>query len=125
MTSTRTTTLTVGSALLGSTRPDELRAWYGKVLAPHHHGDGPIRFGDFGLVIDGRDDIAATTQEPGRFVLNFHVDDIDAVDAQLRAAEVEWLVPIEERPFARVGTFVDPDGNYRQVIQLNPDYDHS
>ncbi len=125
MTTIRTTALTLGSALLGSTRPTELRDWYVRVLAPEHEGDGPIRFGDFGLVIDGRDDVAASTQEPGRVVLNFHVDDIDAVDAQLRAAEVEWLVPIDERPFARIGTFVDPDGSYLQVIQLNPDYDHS
>ncbi|WP_425567834.1 hypothetical protein [Nonomuraea dietziae] len=45
-------------------------------------------------------------------ILNAHVDDFDAVEAQLRAAGVEWLVPVADRPSGRFGTFADPDGNY-------------
>lgn len=107
-----------GSILLGTTRPAELRDWYRKVLAPGHTGDGPIDFGGFMLVIDQRDDLAAKTKEPGRMILNFHVEDFDAVEAQLRAAGVEWLVPVADRPSGRFGTFADPDGNYLQIIQF-------
>src|SRR5438552_1828163 len=80
------TTPTIGSVLLGTTRPTELRDWYRRTLAPEHTGDGPIDFGGFRLVIDGRDDVAATNTEPGRAIFNFHVDDIDEVEARLRDA---------------------------------------
>jgi predicted enzyme related to lactoylglutathione lyase len=109
----------LGSLLLGTTRPEELRAWYRAALARDHEGDGPIDVGGFLLVIDGRDDVGETSVEPGRMVLNFHVDDFDAIEAQLRSAGVEWLEPVAERPSGRFGTFVDPDGNYLQVIQFS------
>lgn len=112
------TALKPGSILLGTTRPAELRDWYRKALAPDHTGDGPIDLGGFLLVIDQRDDVAAKNEEPGRMILNFHVDDIDAVEARLRAAGVEWVAPVTERPSGRFGTFVDPDGNYLQIIQF-------
>ncbi|ADB33046.1 Glyoxalase/bleomycin resistance protein/dioxygenase [Kribbella flavida DSM 17836] len=112
------TTLHPGSILLGSTRPAELRDWYRKALAPDQDGDGAIDLGGFLLVIDHRDDIASTNPEPGRMMLNFHVDDFAAVEAQLQAAGVQWLAPGEDRPAGRFGTFVDPDGNYLQIIQF-------
>jgi catechol 2,3-dioxygenase-like lactoylglutathione lyase family enzyme len=107
-----------GSILLGSANPAQLRDWYRKALAPDHVGEGPIVLGDFLLIIDQRDDVAAKNHEPGRMILNFHVSDFDAVEAQLRAAGVNWLTPVEDRPGGRFGTFVDPDGNYLQIIQL-------
>jgi NAD(P)-dependent dehydrogenase (short-subunit alcohol dehydrogenase family) len=107
-----------GSILLGTTRPAELREWYRRTLAPEHEGDGPFNLGGFLLVIEQRDDVEAKNNEPGRMILNFHVDDFDAVAAQLRAAGVDWLVPVSDRPGGRFGTFTDPDGNYLQIIQL-------
>jgi uncharacterized glyoxalase superfamily protein PhnB len=111
-------TLKPGSLLLGSTRPEELRDWYRRTLAPEYKGEGPIDLGGFLLVIDGRDDVSASNNEPGRSILNFHVDDFDAVEKQLVAAGVEWLHPAEDRPVGRFGTFTDPDGNYLQIVQF-------
>ncbi|HEV3382590.1 MAG TPA: VOC family protein [Trebonia sp.] len=108
----------LGSILLGTTRSAELREWYRKVLAPGYEGEGPINFGGFLLVIEQRDDVSATNNEPGRMILNFHVDDFDAVEAQLQAAGEDWLNPVADRPSGRFGTFVDPDGNYLQIIQF-------
>ena len=113
------TTLKPGSILLGTTRPAELRDWYRRAVAPDHDGDGPIDLGGLLLVIDQRDDVDAKNTQPGRMILNFHVDDFDAAEAQLRAAGVQWLVPAEDRPVGRFATFVDPDGNYLQLIQFN------
>lgn len=113
-----TTALKPGSILLGSTEPEKLRAWYRKVFAPGHEGEGPIDLGGFLVVIDKRDDIGARNTEPGRAILNFHVGDFDAVAARLQAAGVDWLVPLEDRGTARFGTFADPDGNYLQIIQF-------
>ncbi|MFC0626318.1 VOC family protein [Kribbella deserti] len=112
------TTIKPGSILIGTQQPDELREWYRQALAPDHEGDGAIDFGGFLLVIDGRDDVDAKNSEPGRTILNFHVDDFDAVEAQLRSAGVNWLFPVADREAGRFGTFADPDGNYLQIIQL-------
>ncbi len=108
-----------GSILLGTTQPTQLRDWYRRVLAPAYGGEGPIDLGGFLLVIEHRDDIAAKNNEPGRIILNFHVDDFDAVQAQLLAAGADWLDPVADRPSGRFGTFADPDGNYLQIIQFN------
>jgi len=107
-----------GSILLGTTRPGELRDWYRTALAPEHQGDGPIDLGGFLLVIEQRNDVGPKSDEPGRWILNFHVDDFDAVEAQLRAAGVQWIAPAEDRPSGRFATFADPDGNYLQIIQF-------
>lgn len=108
----------LGSILLGTTHAAELRDWYRQVLAPKYNGEGPIDIGGFLLVIEQRDDVNAKNNEPGRMILNFHVDDFDAIEAQLQAAGVEWLAPVADRPSGRFGTFVDPDGNYLQIIQF-------
>lgn len=111
-------TMPAGSILLGSTRADDLRDWYLKVLAPDHPGDSPIKLGDLILVIEGRDDVSDTNPEPGRSILNFHVDDFARYEAQLNAAGVEWIAEATDRPGGRFATFADPDGNYLQIIQF-------
>jgi hypothetical protein len=110
-----------GSILLGTTQPAELRDWYRRTLAPEYSGTGPIDLGSFLLVIDQRDDLETKNSEPGRMILNFHVEDFDAVEGQLRAAGVDWLTPVTDRPSGRFGTFTDPDGNYLQIIQFKQD----
>jgi hypothetical protein len=81
-----------GSILIGTTQPAELR-----------------------------DDIDAENNEPGRMMLNFHVDDFDAVEAQPRAAGVDLLVPVADRSAGRFGTFAHPDLNYLQIRQFKQD----
>jgi catechol 2,3-dioxygenase-like lactoylglutathione lyase family enzyme len=110
-------TPTPGSILLGTTHPEELRDWYRRALAPEYKGEGPIDLGGFLLVIENRDDVDAKNNEPGRFILNFHVDDFEAVEEQLKAAGVKWI-SVDDRPSGRFGTFADPDGNYLQIIQF-------
>lgn len=113
-------TMPAGSILLGSTRATELVQWYREVVAPDHTGDGPIVIGELWLVIEQRDDVSDTNPEPGRSILNFHVDDFPRYQKQLDAAGVEWIAPPEDRASGRFGTFKDPDGNYLQLIQLQP-----
>ena len=120
-------TLKPASIILGSTQPARLREWYLKVLTPEravdtsaspHGGEGPIDLDGFILVIEGRDDIHAQNPQPGRVLVNFHVDDFDAAEKQLQAAGVQWLMPVADRPSGRFGTFADPDGNQLQIIQF-------
>ena len=120
-------TPTLGSILLGTAEPDRLRDWYAAALAPADAGSGftevtptmfAATFGETSLLIDGRSDVAGKNLEPGRVVLNFHVDDARAVAEHLDALGVTWLVELEEREGGLFGTLVDPDGNYVQIIEL-------
>jgi predicted enzyme related to lactoylglutathione lyase len=108
----------LGSILLGTASPERLRGWYDKAFAPEHDEYGWLTFGEFGVLIDGRDDVADKNPEPGRVILNFHVDDARAVAARLNDMGVTWLVELEEREHGLFGTLVDPDGNYVQIIQV-------
>ena len=117
----------LSSILLGTSDPERLRDWYAAALAPADAGGGFTEvtptmfagtFGDTSLLIDGRSDVADKNPEPGRVVLNFHVDDARAVAEHLHSLGVTWLVELEEREGGLFGTLVDPDGNYVQIIQL-------
>lgn len=112
----------LNSMLLGSTDPDRLKSWYVDGFQARVDGYGNLDLGDFGLVIEKRDDVAPKTVEPGRFVINFAVEDIEAAAAHLRSCDVEWLVEPEDRGVGWFATLVDPDGNYVQLIQMKPEY---
>lgn len=112
----------LGSILLGSTDPDRLRSWYVDAFAATSTEDGPVQFGDVGIVFDHRDDVSAATPEPGRVIVNFHTDDVRADEARLNDLGAHWLAPVEDRGPGLFGTVVDPDGNYVQIIQMKPDY---
>jgi catechol 2,3-dioxygenase-like lactoylglutathione lyase family enzyme len=115
----------LGSILLGTTNPRRLRDWYEAALGPEGGGFTEVSptmfagtFGDVGLLIDGRDDVADKNPEPGRVILNFHVQDARATAARLDELGVTWLVEPEEREGGVFGTLVDPDGNFIQIIEF-------
>ncbi|QUH00458.1 VOC family protein [Saccharopolyspora erythraea] len=116
------TTIQLGSILLGTTDPERLRAWYAEAFAPKTDEYGWMDFGGFGVLVDRRDDVADRTAEPGRVILDFHVDDARAVADHLTGMGVSWLVELEEREHGLFGTLLDPDGNYIQIIQLDEDH---
>jgi catechol 2,3-dioxygenase-like lactoylglutathione lyase family enzyme len=94
------------------------------VLGGEIDGDGFVHFGPVGVLIDGRNDVAATAAEAGRVILNYTVSDIAAIARSLDERGVEWVSPVEYRELggAWFGTVRDPDGNYVQLIQLTHDY---
>jgi catechol 2,3-dioxygenase-like lactoylglutathione lyase family enzyme len=114
----------VGSILLASTDPSRLRAWYQRAFDVPPDTDGFVRLGEVGLLIVPRDDVAASTAEPARVIINLHVTDARAAARHLDALKVTWLAPLEYREpdGAWFGTVSDPDGNYVQIIELTPAY---
>jgi len=117
---------TLGSILLGTADPVRLRDWYAAAFSAGDD-DGftevtptlfACRFGGTSLLIDGRGDVAYANPDPGRVILNFHVDDARATAERLNDIGVTWLVELEERDGGLFGTLVDPDGNYVQIIEL-------
>jgi len=116
----------IGTILLGTRDPERLRSWYKRAFGVTADPfDRFLRFGEVGVLIDSRPDVAASTAEPGRVILNLHVPDAPAVARHLDAAmNVTWVAPLEyrERPGAWFGTVADPDGNYVQIIELTEAY---
>jgi predicted enzyme related to lactoylglutathione lyase len=115
----------LGSILLGTSNPRRLRDWYAAAFGPDGGAFTEVtptmfaaNFGNVGLLIDGRDDVTDTNPEPGRVILNFHVDDARATADRMKEQGVTWLVELEDRDGGLFGTLVDPDGNYVQIIEL-------
>ena len=116
-------TATLSSLLLGSTDPARLRDWYRRAFAARPGEDEEVLdLGDVVLIVEPRDDVAPTNPEPGRFIVNFAVDDIEATAEHLRTLDVDWLVEPEDRGIGKFATLTDPDGNYVQLIQMKPEY---
>ncbi|HWL35793.1 MAG TPA: VOC family protein [Frankiaceae bacterium] len=117
-------TTSLGSILLGTADPGPLRAWYECAFDVKPNADGFLELGGVAVLVDQRADVATTTAEPGRVVLNFHVDDARATAAHLDEMGVTWHAPLEYREDAGAwfGTVLDPDGNYVQVIELTEAY---
>ncbi|MEV0228621.1 VOC family protein [Nonomuraea sp. NPDC050786] len=113
----------VGGMLLASTDPERLRTWYVTALDPEENTDvnqyGVLKFGEFYLFIDTREDVSDKNPEPGRAILNFHVTDARAAAARMEQAGASWLAPLEDRDGSLFATAIDPDGNYVQIIQLS------
>ncbi len=113
----------LGSLLLASTNPQRLGAWYVDALRPDDDASvgsyRMLRFGEFFVMIDSRDDIGDRNPEPGRIILNFDVADAHATAARIDALGATWLAELEDRDGSLFGTAVDPDGNYVQIIQLS------
>jgi predicted enzyme related to lactoylglutathione lyase len=61
---------------------------------------------------------ADRVKAPAGFEINFEVEDVDQIFAQWQAAGVKMLTSPEDKPFGRVFTAQDPDGNTIAVYKL-------
>jgi predicted enzyme related to lactoylglutathione lyase len=113
----------IGSLLVGSSDPDKLKEWYGRAFSVEADAMGAFDFGGVGLFIESHSDISGPTKEPARIQIDLHVSDCRALEAHLKSVGVNWLREVEQMPFGLIGTVVDPDGNYVQIIEwgANPE----
>ncbi|HEY3096178.1 MAG TPA: VOC family protein [Acidimicrobiia bacterium] len=113
----------VRRVVLGSRSPRRAAAWYRRALGlPEAEtsvlaGDEALTAGVVELVITYRSHVSAAAVEPVRAVLNFVVDDIRAIEARLVAMEAVWVRELERTPWGIIGTVLDVDGNYVQIIE--------
>ena len=106
----------IGGLFFKARDPKGLAQWYEAHLginpvpqsygeAPWSQAAGPTVFAPF----------AADTEYFGRasqtWMVNFRVDDLDAMVAQLRAAGIEVEVDAEQYPNGRFARLHDPEGN--------------
>jgi predicted enzyme related to lactoylglutathione lyase len=106
----------VGGVFLRAADPDKLYTWYEEYLGIKRTEDGAFAFFSEGpreMTI-----LAFFPQDTKYFgpseqcsMLNFRVDDLDAVLDKLRAAGVDIDPKREEAEFGRFAWFDDPEGN--------------
>ena len=102
---------------------ERLRRFYRDTLRlPLHsdHGDFvAFRFGDMRLNLGLHDGVSGPTKEPYRIMLNLAVEDIQAEHRRLTEEGVEFIRSPEQEGWGGwVATFIDPDGNVLQLLEM-------
>jgi hypothetical protein len=105
---------------LESRAPDRAAAWYRHALGLTH-ADPLLTAGGVELRFALGTADAPNTVEPARIILNFHVDDIRTAEARLVALEAVWVRELERTRWGIIGTVLDLDGNYVQIVEPTPD----
>ena len=110
----------IGGIFFKARDPKGLGAWYAKHLGveapdghamfPWRHADAPDKEGMTVWSVKAADTTYfAPSQAP--FMINYIVEDLDAVLAALRAEGVSVDEKRDEGPFGRFGWAMDPEGN--------------
>lgn len=105
----------VGGVFFKAKDPEALKQWYHEHLGVepsaygtlfHWEGKGSTTFSIFPAD-------TAYLGPPGQaaFMINFRVDDLDALIAKLEAADVQLLPEREAADYGRFAWVVDPEGN--------------
>jgi hypothetical protein len=108
---------------LESSAPDRAAAWYRQALGLTD-ADPLLTAGGVELRFTLGTADAPNTVEPARIILNFHVDDIRTAEARLVALEAVWVRELERTRWGIIGTVLDFDGNYVQIVEPAPDSPH-
>ena len=106
-----------------SEQPDELKRFYRDVvgLPPNPDaGEAAFMAGPTMFIIDGHSEIHGQTKEPARVLLSFVVDDLAAEQKRLEGQGVKFIRTAGKEYWGGViSTFLDPDGNYCQLLQFH------
>lgn len=111
---------------VNSEQPEQLIGFYRDVvgLTPNlDFGPGAFMAGSatfIALIIEGHSDVRGATKEPQRVLLNFLVGDLASEEERLEEQGVEFIMSATKEPgFGTIATFLDPDGNYCQLMELD------
>ncbi|SRR5579875_1451212 len=116
------TPLTLGSIIIATADPARLKAFYHEVVGIPVNAQGRLVSG--GLIIHPayHSEVKEAPTEPYRAMLTFDTTDIHAAAARLKARGVVFVrEPEREHWGGWVATFLDPDGNYLQLLQPAPE----
>lgn len=113
----------LGGIFFKSRDPAALSAWYAKHLGLDVEEWGGVRFVEneqrpgYTLWSPFAADTGYFGPGPQQHMINFRVDDLDALLAQLRAAGVEVDERVEQSEFGRFGWITDPEGSRVELWQ--------
>jgi len=104
-----------------SERPGELFRFYRDVLAlPEARGMGPaVEVAGGVIFFDAHSQTRGGAKEPQRHFTSLAVEDISAEQARIEAQGVSFIRRKGREPWGGiVSTFLDPDGNYVQLVEI-------
>lgn len=108
-----------------SEHPERLAAFYRDVVglpALAEMGENALIAGETPFLIDGHSETVGDAKEPQRVLLNFFVADLAAEQKRLEAEGVKFIRTAGKEYWGGViSTFLDPDGNYAQLIEFHPE----
>jgi predicted enzyme related to lactoylglutathione lyase len=106
---------------LTSEDPELLKSFYEDIVElPKREGmgDGAFAVGDATITISGHSETRGQAKEPQRVLIDFFVDDLASEQALLEGRGVEFIRKAGKEYWGGViSTFLDPDGNYCQLIE--------
>jgi len=107
---------------LTSDQPDRLKAFYrdsvGLKPIPEM-GEGAFAAGQSVIFVDGHSDTKGPAKEPQRYLINFFVEDVRPDQERLEQAGVTFIRKEGKEQWGGIiSTFLDPDGNYLQLIAM-------
>ena len=110
---------------INSEQPEALLAFYRDVVGLPPHPDASrastLVAGGTEIVFDSHSEVRGHSPQPERVLVNFFVDDVRAEEQRMRAAGAEFIRSAGREEWGGViSTFVDPDGNYAQIIEFRP-----
>lgn len=73
------------------------------------------------MIVEGHSEVKGSAKEPQRVLLNFIVPHLESEQKRLEGQGVKFILNAAMEPgFGLISTFLDPDGNYCQLIELRP-----
>jgi predicted enzyme related to lactoylglutathione lyase len=113
------TSLQLGSVIIATQDKARLKTFYHEVLGIPYNAQGKLESG--GVIIHPalHSEVHGPPAEPHRVMLTFEVAEIHTAATDLQARGVAFVrLPERENWGGWLATFLDPDGNYLQLIQL-------
>jgi len=105
--------------------PERLRKFYAEVVGlprKPEMGDGAMDIGGATLGIDGHSQVRGAAKEPQRVLIDLFVDDLMSEQRRLENQGVTFIRTAGREYWGGViSTFMDPDGNYVQLIEYKPE----
>lgn len=109
---------------LTSEDPQRLMKFYKEAvgLPPQEGmGEGALKAAGGTIFIDGHSDTKGAAKEAQRVLINFFIDGLPAEQKRLEAAGAKFIRKEGKEEWGgTISTFLDPDGNYCQLIEYKP-----
>jgi predicted enzyme related to lactoylglutathione lyase len=111
--------LQLSSVIIATHDKARLKTFYHEVLGIPYNAQGKLE--SVGIIIHPalHSEVHGPPAEPHRVMLTFEVADIHAAASELQARGATFVRPPEREHWGGwLATFLDPDDNYLQLIQL-------
>jgi predicted enzyme related to lactoylglutathione lyase len=116
----------LGGIFFKARDPKALSDWYAQHLGLKLERFGGVKFLDDstlpGCIVWSpfKEDTTYFAPSDKPFMINFRVDDLDALLAQLRAAGVQVDAKVDKSEYGNFGWIMDPEGNRVELWQPPP-----